>query len=522
MTAKHIRRTKENMDAPVGLQCCKSLKSSLEGRTVELCHNRTTIAVLEEMERMKGKLAKTEERLDKLINSSSKRTQARLGTKEKSVVKRGRRKATPVIPRRHLNRETFPVKLLKLLEAGYHADVIHWVDDGATVVIKDKEALEKVLPQYFDHGNIRSLHRQFSCWGFTRRHNRNVSRCNGKGSHEYWYHPNFYRGMPRRRLYTILRTANKGTSSRRGGITVNLKKAAMIFQESGETVSTLEQDATPHVGRSRNMQSGTGRKQVLSGSTGSMASNTTETCNEIDQDKSGKPYESFGKNAETHSSNTSVELMTRIHSANNAQISLDFSDRYAETSPVIRDPLLQLPTSLASATSIATQEQGNRKTTIPGVLSNIRSTTTEWPSHFIDRHGRCATALITSHGDYDCTNVLLSSMRESMGLETVSLLDNETAMNHYSISCPHSTEFDRQRCQVYGSQRSSMNMPAKPDYPFSVASDPQQDILQSLPIVDIGCDMFSLEEEDCMSLQDADFVIGRELFVEGGIQIEQV
>eukprot|EP00934_Nitzschia_sp_Nitz4_P006989 Nitzschia sp. Nitz4//scaffold22_size323478//175069//176235//NITZ4_000544-RA/size323478-processed-gene-0.468-mRNA-1//-1//CDS//3329543046//6979//frame0 len=91
--------------------------------------------------------------------------------------------------RRHANRDTFPLKMFRLLESQQHTGSICWIRGGTTIAIKDKRQLEKILPEYFGHCRIRSLQRQFSFWGFRR-----IGSVGDKQADEEWYHPSFIQG----------------------------------------------------------------------------------------------------------------------------------------------------------------------------------------------------------------------------------------------------------------------------------------------------------------------------------------
>ena len=118
---------------------------------------------------------------------------------------------------RHNNRDTFPVKLWKVLESGTCPDTIHWTSDGKAFIIRDKNSLAHVLPHAgFAHSGLRSFHRQLSYWCFTRY-------CKDSEK-EVWSHPQFYRGMSREELTLVIRVSHKGNPMRRKGMT--LKESA--------------------------------------------------------------------------------------------------------------------------------------------------------------------------------------------------------------------------------------------------------------------------------------------------------
>lgn len=137
---------------------------------------------------------------------------------------------------RHTNRDTFPVKLWKLLEGGHWEEAIRWTSDGKEFVIRNKTLLEQVLPNAgFAHSGLRSFHRQLSYWCFTRR-------CKDSNE-EVWLHPHFFKGMSRAALASVIRISHKGNPVRRKGMTLEESAAhdaaiMMVMGDDEEEVST--------------------------------------------------------------------------------------------------------------------------------------------------------------------------------------------------------------------------------------------------------------------------------------------
>ena len=63
---------------------------------------------------------------------------------------------------------TFPIKLHYILSQPQHNDLIAWASHGECWRVLKPKALEKILPQYFRHGNFSSFQRQLYIWGFRR------------------------------------------------------------------------------------------------------------------------------------------------------------------------------------------------------------------------------------------------------------------------------------------------------------------------------------------------------------------
>lgn len=124
----------------------------------------------------------------------------------------------PLVGQRHLKRRTFPVRLFTLLESGHHSDAIAWTPDGKAICIRNKKKLENVLPKYFAHNRLRSFHRQFSNWGFSRLGDSANFPLAPSRRKEVWYHPNFQRGQPQL-AFNVIRTAvgRKGKIKERNG-----------------------------------------------------------------------------------------------------------------------------------------------------------------------------------------------------------------------------------------------------------------------------------------------------------------
>lgn len=100
----------------------------------------------------------------------------------------------------------FVLKLYVLMEDPESRGVVEWGADGASLVIKDREALEEtILPKYFGHGTLKSFVRQLNAHGFCKARRRSCS-CNSAPI-EY-SHPDFVEGDPDR-LCFIRRQLNR-------------------------------------------------------------------------------------------------------------------------------------------------------------------------------------------------------------------------------------------------------------------------------------------------------------------------
>lgn len=61
----------------------------------------------------------------------------------------------------------FVVKLWRMINDPLNASYIHWIDNGTSFQVADREAFMKyVLPQYFKHNNFSSFVRQLNMYGF--------------------------------------------------------------------------------------------------------------------------------------------------------------------------------------------------------------------------------------------------------------------------------------------------------------------------------------------------------------------
>ncbi len=142
---------------------------------------------------------------------------------------RGTISKTPRKSSRHKNRDTFPVKLWKLLEKGDCEEAICWTTHGKEFVIRNKTLLEEALPRAgFAHSGVRSFHRQLSYWCFTR--------LSKDPEQEVWVHPHFFKGMSRSALASVIRISHKGNPVRRKGMT--LEESAAQNTMADEDVST--------------------------------------------------------------------------------------------------------------------------------------------------------------------------------------------------------------------------------------------------------------------------------------------
>ena len=120
------------------------------------------------------------------------------------------------------NKMKFPFILYRMLQAAESEGFTHivsWTKDGFGCEVHDQEKFEKkVIPKFFNHSNIRSLHRQFSFWGFTR-----DKGSGGKNGFVSYSHPFFSRSNSTLLSSILRKNTTKVKCSKKNGVYVNLQ-----------------------------------------------------------------------------------------------------------------------------------------------------------------------------------------------------------------------------------------------------------------------------------------------------------
>jgi len=87
--------------------------------------------------------------------------------------------------------KTFPQVLQEILTTPEYQSIVHWLPDGLSFVIADKQRFSsEILPKFFREALFHSFVRKLNRWGFRR-----VKKC-GKGEESSFAHNNFVREKP--------------------------------------------------------------------------------------------------------------------------------------------------------------------------------------------------------------------------------------------------------------------------------------------------------------------------------------
>ena len=120
------------------------------------------------------------------------------------------------------NKTKFPYLLYRMLEAAESEGFTHivsWTKNGFGCVVHDQEKFTKqIIRRFFNHSNIRSLHRQFSFWGFTR-----DKGSGGKNGPVGYSHPYFSRNNSKLLSSILRKNTPKGKCSKKNGVCINLR-----------------------------------------------------------------------------------------------------------------------------------------------------------------------------------------------------------------------------------------------------------------------------------------------------------